>query len=220
MKILTSSSIRWFVLGLLGVGGLVLGGFTQLRGRSPVEQLATEPILLQVPVFQQAEGTSCGEAVIAMTYNYAHPNAPISEAEVIRYATQNDYYTPGIYPYTSPANMLKITRYYTRDYSSGRVYSAGQGLSLLMKKLRAGEPVTIDVLSDFKDPESEAHFIVVTGISIDAQRANAIMIHYNDPFTGAQKSDDWAGPQGVWNAWKSNDDPGGSGWWLVLTPEG
>jgi hypothetical protein len=75
------------------------------------------------------------------------------------------------------------------------------------------------VLSDFKDPESEAHFIVVTGISMDTQRANAIVIHYNDPFTGTQKSDDWAGPQGVWNAWKSNDDPGGSGWWLVLTPE-
>jgi len=45
------------------------------------------------------------------------------------------------------------------------------------------------------------------------------VIHYNDPFTGTQKSDDWDGPHGVWNAWKSNDDPGGSGWWLVLTPE-
>jgi hypothetical protein len=220
MKILTSSSIRWFVLGLLGIGGLALGSFTQLRGQSSIEQLATEPILLQVPVFQQAEGTSCGEAVIAMTYNYAHPNTPVSEAEVIQYATQNDYYTPGVYPYTSPANMLKITKYYSKDFASGKVYSAEQGLTLLVKKLRAGEPVIIDVLSDFSDPESEAHFIVVTGISLDTSRNNAVVIHYNDPFTGTQRMDDWAGAQGVWNAWHTNDDPGGAGWWLVLSPEG
>src|SRR5215207_6107650 len=200
MRILTGSSIRWFVLGVLGLGGLALGGFTQLRGQSSTEQLAREPILLQVPVFQQAEGTSCGEAVIAMTYNYAHPDTPIREAQVIQYATENEYYTPGIYPYTSPANMLKITKYYTNDFSSGKAYTASQGLAVLLKHLRDGEPIIIDVLSDFSDPESEAHFIVVTGIATDPSRNNAVVIHYNDPFTGTKKMDDWAGGQGVWNA--------------------
>lgn len=218
MKTHSIFPIRWLVLGVLGTG-LLLGGFTQLRGPGSLERLSKEPPLLQVPVFKQAEGTSCGEAVIAMTYNYAHPKTPISEAQVIQFATENKYYTPGIYPYTSPANMIKIAQYYTKDYASGRVHTAVQGLSLLMKKLRAGEPVIIDVLSDFTDPASEAHFIVVTGISLDTQRNNAIVVHYNDPFTGTKQSDNWDGPQGVWNAWKTNDDPGGQGWWLVLSKD-
>jgi hypothetical protein len=83
--------------------------------------------------------------------------------------------------------------------------------------VRSGNPVIIDVLSDFSDPESEAHFIVVTGISADASRGNAVVIHYNDPLTGAQRADDWLGNHGVWNAWRTNGDPGGSGWWLVIS---
>jgi len=74
------------------------------------------------------------------------------------------------------------------------------------------------VLSDFRDPQSEAHFVVVTGISVDADRNNAVIIHYNDPLTGTQESDEWAGSQGVWNAWRTNGDPGGAGWWLVISP--
>jgi hypothetical protein len=84
--------------------------------------------------------------------------------------------------------------------------------------LRDGEPVIIDVLSDFTDLESEAHFIVVTGISVDPDRNNAVVIHYNDPLSGTQKADDWSGAQGVWNAWLTNGDPGGAGWWMVISP--
>jgi hypothetical protein len=91
-------------------------------------------------------------------------------------------------------------------------------LSLLDQKLHNDEPVIIDVLSDFSDPQSEAHFIVVTGISVDPARNHAVIIHYNDPLTGTQESDDWEGSQGVWNAWRTNGDPGGSGWWLVISP--
>jgi hypothetical protein len=96
--------------------------------------------------------------------------------------------------------------------------NAAQGFSLLTEKLHNGEPVIIDVLSDFSDPQSEAHFIVVTGISVDPTRNREVVIHYNDPLTGAQKTDDWEVSQGVWNAWRTNDDHGGSGWWLVLSP--
>jgi len=99
------------------------------------------------------------------------------------------------------------------------VLTQSQGLSLLLSRLRQSEPVTIDVLSNFNDPESEAHFIVVTGISVDTQRQNAVVVHYNEPLTGTQKSSDWSGSQGVWNAWQNNGDRGGAGWWLVISPE-
>lgn len=206
------------ILGFLCVGGLLVLGFTQAFGQYSLSQLQQEPLHLQVPVLLQSRGTSCGEAVITMTYNYAYPDTPVTEQQVIEYATANGYFTEGVAPFTSPANMVKIAEYYAEDVSTGTVVSSRQGLSLLRQKLRNGEPVIIDVLSDFSDPESEAHFIVVTGMSVDPVRNNAVIIHYNDPLTGTQKSDDWAGGQGVWNAWLTNDDPGGAGWWLVISP--
>lgn len=206
------------ILGFLCVGGLMLIGLTGAFGQYSMSQLQNEPIHLPVPVLQQSRGTSCGEAVIAMTYNYAYPNTPVTEQAVIEYATANGYFTEDIPPFTSPANMVKIAEYYAEEVSTGTVLTANQGLSLLQQKLRNGEPVIIDVLSDFTDPDSEAHFVVVTGIAVDAARNNAVLIHYNDPLTGTQKVDDWEGEQGVWNAWRTNRDPGGSGWWLVISP--
>lgn len=204
------------IIGVICVLGLLLAGFTQVRGRSSLARLQQEPLDLPVPVLRQSLSSSCGEAVIAMTYNYAYPDTPISEREVIEYAAANGYYTADLYPYTSPANMVRIARHYTDKVSTGRVLSSGQGLALLVDKLERGEPVIIDVLSNFRDPESEAHFVVVTGLSVDQNRANAVVIHYNDPLTGTKQSADWAGSEGVWNAWRTNGDPGGAGWWLVI----
>ena len=212
------SRVQPRTLGLIGVIGLILAGFTQVVGRTDLSQLSEQPLRIDVPPAQQKWGTSCGEAVIAMTYNFAYPGTAITEDEVISYATANGYYTPDHFPYTSPANMVKIARYYVDDVSSGRVLTSSQGLALLNQKLRKGEPVIIDVLSNFQDPESEAHFIVVTGMSYDPARQNAVMIHYNDPLTGTQEVAEWAGSQGVWNAWHTNNDPGGDGWWLVISP--
>ena len=206
------------ILSFLCVGGLALIGFTEAFGQYSLGQLQNEPVNLPVPVLQQSRGTSCGEAVIAMTYNYAYPNTPITEQQVIEYATANGYFTEDLPPFTSPANMVKIAQYYSEDVSTGTVVSASQGLSLLQQRLQRGEPVIIDVLSNFSDPESEAHFVVVTGISFDSARNNAVIIHYNDPLTGTAESADWDGNQGVWNAWWTNGDPGGPGWWLVLSP--
>lgn len=212
------SHIPLWSLSVIFIGGLLLAGFTQVRGRYALSQLQQEPINIPVPVLRQSLSTSCGEAVIAMTYNYAYPETPISEAQVIEYAAANGYYTADRYPYTSPDSMVKIAEHYAEEVSSGRVSSASQGLSLLIQRLQRGEPVVIDVLSNFRDPESEAHFIVVTGISVDANRGNAVVIHYNDPLTGTQESADWEGKEGVWNAWLTNGDPGGAGWWLVISP--
>ena len=153
-----------------------------------------------------------------MTYNYAYPDTLISEGQVIEFASTNGYYTEDAPPFTSPANMVKIAEYYADDISTGTVASSGQGLALLMQKLRNGEPVIIDVLSNFRDLQSEAHFVVVTGISVDPHRNNAIIIHYNDPLTGTKEKGDWAGSPGVWNAWRMNGDPGRAGWWLVISP--
>jgi hypothetical protein len=207
------------VVVLICLAGLLFLGFTEARGRYTIAKLQQEPVQLQVPVAQQSLGTSCGEAVIAMTYNFAYPEDPISEQELIQYAAANGYYTPDAYPYTSPANMVKIAKNYAENVSSGTVLNSRQGVALLTQKLRAGDPVIIDVLSNFSDPQSEAHFVVVTGISIDATRNNAVVIHYNDPLTGTQETADWLGDQGVWNAWRTNGDPGGSGWWLVISAE-
>jgi hypothetical protein len=206
------------ILSFLCVGGLLLLGFTEVFGQYSISKLQQEPPILDVPVVKQFNSSSCGEAVIAMTYNYAYPNTPITEREVIDYALVNGYYTPGVEPYTSPANMVKIAEYYADEVSTGNVMNSNQGLALLIEKLRNGEPVIIDVLSNFSDLQSEAHFVVVTGISVDPNRSNAIVVHYNDPLTGTKKSADWAGSQGVWNAWWTNDDPGGAGWWLVISP--
>jgi len=173
---------------------------------------------LDVPVFQQSRSTSCGEAVITMTYNYSHPEAPLTEQEVIEYALANGYFTESLSPFTSPENMVKIAEHYSDDVSSGTVTSSRQGLTLLVENLLEGAPVVIDVLSDFSDPQSEAHFVVVTGLSVDASRDNAVIIHYNDPLTGTKEMADWLGDEGVWNAWITNQDPGGPGWWLVINP--
>ena len=206
------------ILGFLCIGGLLVIGFTEVFGQYSMARLQQESLFLQVPVLRQSRSTSCGEAVITMTYNYAHPSTPVTEEQVIEYAAANGYFTEDLPPFTSPANMVKIAEYYADDVETGTVRNAEQGLSLLIRKLRAGEPVIIDVLSNFSDPQSEAHFVIVTGISVDTARNNAIVIHYNDPLTGTQESDDWLGSQGVWNAWLTNGDPGGAGWWMVISP--
>ena len=212
----TRKLVRLKLISFIGIGALALAGFRQMMGQNSISRLQREPLNLEVPVIKQLTGTSCGEAVIVMAYNYVHPQTPLNEQEVIDYATAHGYFTPGAPPFTSPANMVKIAEYYVEDVSTGTVKNSSEGLSLLIRSLRASEPVIIDVLSDFSDPTSEAHFILVTGISVDPARGNAIVIHYNDPLTGTQETDAWAGSEGVWNAWQNNGDPGGPGWWMVI----
>jgi hypothetical protein len=206
-------AFRWIL-----IGGVAYVSFIQVYWQYSASQLRQAALNVQVTPIQQLLGTSCGEAVITMAYNYAYPQTPIQEQAVIEYATLQGYFTEAISPYTNPADMPKIAKHYAETVSTGHVINSGQGLSLLIQKLRNGKPVIIDVLSNFTDPESEAHFIVVTGISVEPGREDAIVIHYNDPLTGTSESADWAGNEGVWNAWRNNRDPGGPGWWLVIPP--
>ena len=218
MKIIQRSPAGFRGFALVCIAGLVLAGFTQVFGGTSIDQLKRQPLSLDVPVLKQAWSTSCGEAVIAMVHNYAYPQAPLSEQEVIEFTAAQGYYTPGQPPFTSPASMVKIAEHYAKDVSSGTVATSQEGLALLIEKLQQGEPVIIDVLSNFSDPGSEAHFIVVTGISVDPASEEQVIIHYNDPLTGTKESAEWKGSQGVWNAWLTNGDPGGAGWWLVIPP--
>src|SRR6266487_123663 len=207
------------VLGLICIFSLMYAGFAQVEGGYSISQIQHDPLNLSVPVMRQSKSTSCGEAVIAMTYNYAYPNPPITEQEVIDYATAHGYYTEDLAPFTSPLNMVKIAENYVDDVSTGTAISSGQGLAVLIQNLRNGEPIIIDVLSNFNDPQSEAHFIVITGISVDQNRDSTIIIHYNDPLTGTKELSNWASSKGVWNAWQNNGDPGGAGWWMVIPPQ-
>ena len=209
-------SISLLFVSLVGIGSLVYAGFAPMTGQDLTTRLQQEPLSLEVPVIQQSLSTSCGEAAIVIAYNYAYPGTPISEEEAIDYATAQGYFTEGIPPYTSPANMVKIADFYADEVSSGTVLDSDQGLRLLVQKLQAGTPVIIDVLSNLSDPLSEAHFVVVTGVSVAPE--NELIIHYNDPLTGTKESAAWTGPEGVWNAWQNNGDPGGPGWWLTIPP--
>jgi len=214
-----TSRLLFLVVGLLGVT-LVSAGWVRMNARYLTASLQAEPMVLSVAMLAQSQAASCGEAAIAMVYNYAYPQTPILEDAVIEYAVAEDYYTASTTPYTSPVNMVNIAEYYADNIATGTVSTSSGGLTLLIKKLQSGEPVIIDVLSNFANLQSEAHFIVVTGMSVDPNQGNALVIHYNDPFTGTEGITAWAGKEGVWNAWQHNGDPGGAGWWLVIsTPE-
>jgi len=173
-------------------------------------------INLPVNPIKQSKATSCGEAVIAMAYNYAYPETAMKERVILTYAEMQGYYTEMKAPFTSPANMVRITQHYTKNYSTGNVKNSDQGLTLLREKLENGNPVIIDAIARLYDPTSGAHFILVTGISVAPDNKYAVMIYYNEPLTGKNRSSPWFGDRGIWNAWHHNSDPGGSGWWLSL----
>jgi hypothetical protein len=173
---------------------------------------------LPVAVILQSKYTSCGPAVIAMAYKYAYPETRVTEARLIGYAARQEYYTESKPPFTSPQNMVHIAEHYAsaNTVSSGNVKTAEDGLALLTKNLTSGEPVIIDVTSRLYDLDSGAHFVLVTGITLD-DNPNKTRLYFNDPLTGTNRWGYWLGGEGVWNAWKNNDDPGGSGWWMVIS---
>jgi hypothetical protein len=153
-----------------------------------------------------------------MAYNYQYPQTPLNEADVIQYAIQKGYYTPGAAPFASPANMLNIVQRYTKDYVSGNVSTSAEGFELLTQKLQQGQPVIIDVTTHLDRPGSAAHFVLVTGLVSNPNNPQDVTVYYNNPQTGLNESALYDGNTGVWNAWQNNNDPGGAGWWLAISP--
>jgi hypothetical protein len=205
---------------VLCVGALLSLGFTPVadNGEGYWERQLRLWGKMNLPVkpILQLRYTSCGEAAITMAYNYAYPETKVSEQEVIDYALAEGYYTENKYPFTSPANMVKIAEHYADTVSTGNVKTADEGLELLKSKLTGGDPVIIDSRARLYDTESVAHFVVVTGLEIDKKNPNKTKILFNDPLTGTNRWGYWLGIEGVWNAWKNNGDPGGSGWWMMI----
>ena len=177
----------------------------------------TGPVQLPVEPLQQRKITSCGEASIVMAYNYAHPTSPLNELDVIAFALDRGYYLDNRRPYTSPANMIVIASHYTEVVMSGTVSTPEQGLALLFEKLHANQPVIIDSWTYLDIPYSDAHFVIVTGISKHPKKPGVYIIHYNDPLTARTESARWDGKGGIWEAWRNNGDPGGSGWWMTIS---
>ena len=208
---------RLMILTLLCIGSLLSVGLIPYPDD---EDLPREPqpgpIQLQVKPLQQKKITSCGEAAITMAYNYAHPDDPLRELDVIAFAMDNGYYVDDRRPYTSPANMLIIVKYYTDGVSTGRVTTQEEGLALLFQNLQNNTPVIIDSLTYLVQPYSDAHFVVVKGISKHPKKDGVYIIHYNDPLTARNESARWDGQGGIWEAWLNNRDPGGSGWWMTI----
>jgi hypothetical protein len=223
-----TKSIRILTVIIMAyVSSLLNSGFTSVSVENYLNyQLEQGSLSLHVKPIQQKKITSCGEAVITMAYNYAYSQAPLEELDVIAFSMKNGYYIDDRPPFTSPANMVKIAKHYTNDLDQhstdgvdvGTVITQEQGLKLLMEKLKKGEPVIIDVLTQLNNRYSGAHFVLVTGISMDSKHTDVVIIHYNDSLTAHNESASWSGHAGVWNAWQNNGDPGGAGWWLVIPP--
>lgn len=171
---------------------------------------------LPVTMVTQSMYTSCGPAAVTMAYNYAYPETPVTEQIVIEYAAKAGYYNERKYPYTSPPDMKHIADFYAEKTQTGRVKTAAEGLALLTDKLVNGDPVIIDILARLDDPNSSAHFVVVTGLVLDSKNPNATRILFNDPLWGGSRSALWLGADGLWNSWLNNNEPGGSGWWMVI----
>ena len=210
----------FFVPALLCIGALLSLGFVSTDGVGETyweRQLRLYGKMnLPVNAILQSKYTSCGEAAITMAYNYAYPETEIGEQEVIDFALSEGYYTESKPPFTSPSDMVEVANHYADTVSTGWVKTADEGLALLTEKLTYGDPVIIDIRTRLYEPESGAHFVVVTGLEIDKINPNKTKIRFNDPLTGTNRWGYWLGIEGVWNAWQNNGDPGGAGWWMTI----
>ncbi len=213
-------SLQRMLLNLLCIGALLSLGFAARAddGETYWERQLRLYGRMNLPVdaILQSRYTSCGEAAIMMAYNYAYPESKVSEEEVIDFALSEGYFTERTPPFTSPADMVEIAKHYADTVSTGQVKTAEEGLSLLTEKLTHGDPVIIDSRARLYEPGSVAHFVVVTGLEIN-KNPNKTKILFNDPLTGTNRWGYWLGIEGVWNAWQNNGDPGGSGWWMVIS---
>jgi hypothetical protein len=175
------------------------------------------PVQLLVEPLQQKKITSCGEAAITMAYNYGHTDSPLNELDIVAFAMDKGYYIDDRRPYTSPTNMILIAKNFAKDINAGKVSTSDEGLTLLFERLSKDEPVIIDIWTYLDIPYSDAHFVVVTGISAHPKNQGIYIIHYNNPLTARAESARW---DVIWNAWQNNGDPGGSGWWMTIpSPE-
>ena len=213
-----AQSMRRIAITMLCIGAFLASAFTPGTDGYWTRQLLKHGKMnLPVDIILQSKLTSCGEAAIVTAYNYAYPETRLEERAVIEYALDQGYYTERKFPFTSPENMVRIAEHYADTVSTGNVYDSDEALEFLIETLTGGDPVMIDVRTRLDDPRSAPHLVVVTGLEFDPDNPNATRIYYNDPMLNENQSSDWLGWGGIWNAWQNNGDPGGSGWWMVIS---
>jgi hypothetical protein len=180
---------------------------------------------LPVPLYPQPTDETCGEAAFLMAWNYMHPNKALEMNDVIATASQEGWYInpdpAGVF--TSPAHMVDMATYYAgqqgeQSPETGQMTDSEQALMFLFSQVILGHPVVADVNTIMGDPESPAHYVVVTGVSL-TQR----VVYYNDPYgyiapgshQAAEKSADWTI---FWNSWINNGDDNnkGNGWYMTV----
>lgn len=180
---------------------------------------------LDVPLYPQPTGETCGQTTFVMAWNYAHADYALQIPDVIAISTRQGWYIPndptGVY--TSPAHMLAIADSYAQQYgaaapANGHLLESFQALTFLVSQLAQGHPVIVDVNTIMGDVTSSTHFVVVTGVSLSGE-----LITYNDPFgyispgrhQASQETTDW---NTFWASWGSNGDANndGNGWYMIV----
>ena len=118
--------------------------------------------------------------------------------------------------FTSPSNMVKIGRHYGESVPSGTVLTSNLGWRSCTGHFGMATPLLLMCGRGLDDPDAGVHFVLVTGLSVEAGEEGGVLVHYNDPLTGTKETAPWLGEDGIWNAWHTNEDPGGPGWWMVI----
>lgn len=184
-----------------------------------------EENLTGVPLYPQPTGETCGETAFVMAWNYTHPNKALDIREVISLATNKGWYVPsdptGVY--TSPGHMKDMANYYAEQNGIpgpevGQMAASQPALIFLLSEMMLGHPVIVDVTTIITDVNSDAHFVVVTGVSLTDGT-----IDYNDPFGYITPDKHQANQEHVqwatfWNSWSNNGDNNGegNGWYMVV----
>lgn len=201
--------------------------------------------LTKVPLVNQQNYTSCGEAAFAMSWNYRHPDRLLDIGSVETTGLEIGVYFPAHHPGphgylgTSPSGMEAIGDYEADQYGQlpptvrnidldrGDMYAQWEARGLLYSQLSAGNPVIIEVTDIIGSPSktyNDSHYVIVTGMNFDTGR-----VTYNDPYinfsmggrySGYSRSAEWGD---IWTSWSTNKDinPGedghpGRGWYMVV----
>ncbi len=201
--------------------------------------------LSNIPIVNQRDYTSCGEAAIAMGWNYRHPERALTLKQLESTGMSLGVYypisAPGPYGYTgtSPSGMQAIAGYFAHKYQArlpaagnirfdfGDAFAQLEAKGLLYSQLLAGYPVIVEVTNRIGNPSqifNDSHYVVVTGMDFDTG-----WVTYNDPYpylitggsqSGYERSIQW---DSFWLSWSRNRDvnPGkggrpGQGWYMVI----
>ena len=182
---------------------------------------------LNVQTLQQdpLPSSNCGETSIAMAYDFAH-NSNMTVKNATDDATNWGLYTKNNPPFTSTAQMVSIAQHYAGDTQSGHVDANDPeaGMKLIMGQIQKGNPVIVDYSEHPSATNTDldanhAHYVVVTGFSIDSRKDEQLSITYNDPEYGKSTTTDWKTFQNTWyhnNDYNIPGDNAGNGWWMVI----